>query len=104
MLGLSIVWIEVSATSLLKLQVGDDKIFRRGSYITANKHRIADQTPLTTIPMKHAMMYDADSSLFLPGFYFLPLFALPQKLDYNCLRRIRSRTKGYSSFDDSGSR
>ncbi len=41
MLRLSMsMWIEVSATSLLNLQAGDDKIFRGGSYITANRHRI----------------------------------------------------------------
>lgn len=43
MLRLSMsMWIEVSATSLLNLQfAGDDKIFRGGSYIAANRHRIA---------------------------------------------------------------
>lgn len=35
------MWIEVSATSLLNFQVGDDKIFRGGSYIAANRNRIA---------------------------------------------------------------
>ena len=105
MLGLS-MWIEVSPTSLLKLQVGDDQRFRGGSDIAASRHGIAAKPPRTTNPKKHAMTCDVDFPPFLPRSFFLcysPLFALHQKLDYNCLRRIRSPMNGYDFFDDSGS-
>lgn len=61
-------WIEFSATSLLHLQVGDDKIFRGDSYIAANRHRISALNPPSqlVIPKKHAKKYDAD----LGGFFF----------------------------------
>lgn len=76
-------WIEFSATSLLHLQVGDDKIFRGDSYIAANRHRIAALNPPSqlVIPKKHAKKYDADWG---GGFFFglssyFPLFALPSE-------------------------